>query len=194
MDCAKLTANIMAKNCNMPQVEVESRIILINKDDIDTATSTIAGGVISNLALKDGAKGVEFLTNEKGVSTENTFSRGTYFGQWDQKVIAKVFRREQDIKDAINSLMNSKMVVIVENRESGAEGATKYEAYGYNIGLKMTEATSTSTDGDKVIYSLSLGTSDTEKESQLPMSVYKTSAEATKSMIDSLLVASKPTV
>lgn len=188
MDCSKITQDIIAASCDFPSVTgVTGEVVLLNIDEIDPKLTTITKGVLESIVMQTGKKGYRFETFANGISAEVTLVKGTYVSMWTHKLMAKVFLKNQGIKDQIEKLKGGRYVAIVANKDKGEDGDTKYEMYGFYSGLELSEAASNSEDADSVMYSLVLSTNEKSKEPTLPLSVFKTDLTATKAMIDSLL-------
>lgn len=68
--------------------------------------------------------------------------------------------------------------------------ATKWEVYGWDAGLVVTEATMTTELADKVVYSIKMASSDMSKESTLPRTIRVIGAgqEESQAMVEGLLM------
>lgn len=185
IDCGKISANLTLASCAASSVAVEPEIILLNHSDIESVTE--AGGVVSAIVLKESANGYKYETFRNGVETTVTINKGTYISRYVHQVLFRAFVKSQDIKDQINAMTNGRFVAIVKNVAEGDE--VKYEVYGLDSGLVMTDLQAVSTDADGVVYAVTLASDDTTPESQLPASFYSTSLEQTKAAIEALLAA-----
>ncbi len=180
-------------------------IILINYDDVDKTQSIVENNVITKIELKEDTKAYEFSTFGKSLDEAGaTFVKGTYRNTWQHTLPLRIFVKHEDAKAFVNNFAaGTKIIAIVKNKEIGeantAEGriagAVKYEAYGWDNGLELNESTNTVAMADGVVYSLTLGTSETAQEGSLPKSVFATknnestpSLSATEEMLSSLVV------
>jgi hypothetical protein len=80
----------------------------------------------------------------------------------------------------------------VENRATGAKGSTKYEVYGWDSGLKLSENAFTTDFADNVVFAAKLASDDNSKEGQLPLSYFITSISATETALAGLYTAPEP--
>lgn len=187
MDCAKLSKSLVLATCDGSTAGIEPKIILINFDDWKHAeTKEIEGNVLSALVLKTGAYGFRYESEKNSLEKDCTLAKGTYRNQFDHKVVGRVFVRSQEIKDELIKLSKTKVVIIVENLDA-KNPETKYELYGADNGLEMTEFNAPSTDTDGVLYNFTLASGDNAKESSLPLSVYTESEKATDTLINGLV-------
>lgn len=188
MNLGAMTANVVAADINKPVVVgIESEAILINWSDIDQTLTTVVAGVITNLVLKAGKKAYSFDTLNHGLDFEDKLKKGKYLKQFTPSAILRIFDKTQDIKDRINEIRNGLFVVILKNKMFDSTGEVKYEAYGFYSGLELNDYVSNSTDGDGVVYALTIGTYDSAPEPSLPLSVFKTDITTTEAMIQALI-------
>ena len=187
MDCAKLSKSLVLATCDGSTAGIEPKIILINYDDWKHAeVKEIKGNVLSALVLKTGAYAYRYESEKNSLEKDCTLAKGTYRTQFDHKVVGRAFVRSQEVKDELNKLAKTKVVAIVENLDA-KNPETKYELYGADNGLEMTEFNAPSTDTDGVLYSFTLASGDNAKESSLPLSVFAESEEATDSLVEGLV-------
>ena len=190
MDCSKLTAGLVAAICGKTATAgAEDDVILINFDDIDRTLSEVTDNVITKLVLKEGAKAYLFTTFGKSLDDAGaTFTKGTYRNTWVHNVPNRIFTKNELSKKFVNQIADGARVVeIVKNKEIGTAGDVKYEAYGWDNGLELNEATSTIAMTDGVVYDLNMGSSDTAQEGSLPKSVFDTDLTTTEAMINGLI-------
>lgn len=189
MDCSKITSGLQAVTCNNPAIPgTGSRVILINYADIDRNASTVAGNVITELILKsETTKGFAFESLDNATLGEISYNKGTYFGNWQHDLTLRVFAKNESAKKFANELNGARVVAIVENKEPGTDGDVKYEAYGWDAGLELNEASASTEMADLVVYQIKLGSGANSKEGSLPKSVFKTSLTETETMLNSLI-------
>lgn len=157
---------------------------MVNFADIDKDTSVVTKNVISSLVLKDGKNGFAFESLDDSTLGEFSANVGTYFSNWQHDVTLRIFAKSQEAKNFLDSSLNARVVFVVENRESGE---TKFECYGWDSGLKISEVTGSTEVTDGIVYSAKFGSTENSRESSLPKSVFVTSEEATRTMLEALL-------
>jgi hypothetical protein len=197
MDCSKITQGLQAVNCGKPAIPgTGQKVILINYSDIDRALSTAENNVISNIELKGDSHAYAFESLENANLGEASYNKGTYFGNWQHDLTARIFAKNESAKKFVNNLNGARIVAIVENKEDGPEGQVKYEAYGWDAGLELNEGTASTDMADLVVYQIKLGSGTNSKEISLPKSVFVTSEvegttdlQATETMLDALIAA-----
>lgn len=197
LTCGKLAMGVIGADCANPLVQgVKPTAIILNHDDIDLDLTTVVDGVITNIALKAGAIGYLAETLNNGIDANIALAKGAYYNGWDQNFVLRIFDNSPKVKQFIDQLSKSKIVVILENKyikynptSPEVKGETVYEAYGFYTGLELNEATRDTTDADtKGGYVLTCGCNDTAKEPTLPLTVFKTDLDTTSTMINELTV------
>lgn len=184
--CSKISKNLVLAACDHasnPALEPEA--ILLNIDDIDKGESTVTGGVISALEMLGSAKGYRWVSARNGIDANATLVRGTYRNAYQHQVVVRVFEKTQDEKDQINKLTGARVVAIVKNVDR-KNVATKYEVYGWENGLELTDFQAPTTDTDGIVGTVTLQSSDNTPESMIPMSLYATSEAATDALVAGL--------
>ena len=187
MDCAKIAAGLIAAECGkMATSGTGTKVVLMNYDDIDKASSTVSSGVCTSLVLAADKIAYLFESIDKATTGEATFAKGTYIDSYDHAVTLRIFIKDQTSKNFINSLTNARVVAIVENRATGANGNTKYEVYGWDSGLKLSENAFTTDFADNVVFTAKLASDDNSKEGQLPLSYFITDLAGTETALAGL--------
>ena len=193
MDCAKIAAGLTAAECGkMATSGTGTKVVLMNYDDIDKASSTVSSGVCTSLVLAAEKLAYLFESIDKATTGEATFAKGTYIDSYDHAVTLRIFVKDQISKNFINSLTNARVVAIVENRATGASGNTKYEVYGWDSGLKLSENAFTTDFADNVVFTAKLASDDNSKEGQLPLSYFITDLAGTETALAGLYTVTPP--
>ena len=193
MDCAKIAAGLTASECGkMATAGTGTKVVLMNYDDIDKASSTVSSGVCTSLVLAAEKLAYLFESIDKATTGEATFAKGTYIDSYDHAVTLRIFIKDQSSKNFINSLTNARVVAIVENRATGASGNTKYEVYGWDSGLKLSENAFTTDFADNVVFTAKLASDDNSKEGQLPLSYFISDLAGTETALAGLYTVTPP--
>lgn len=190
MDCSELAMGLTAAVCEQTAViGAEDAAILIPFSAIDRAASVVNNNVISSIELTAGKNAYEFETFGKSFNEAGaTFAAGTYRNSWTHSVPIRIFVKNEDVKTFVNTFgAGAKCVVILKNNDTGTDNATKYEAYGWDNGLVLTESAPTLAMADGVVYPLTLASADGAGEGSLPKSVFSTDIAATETMLNGLL-------
>ena len=117
----------------------------------------------------------------------DTNNAGTYPKTHQHNVVVRIFKKSEAAKKFVNGLTNARVIAIVENNDTGDNGDTKYEVYGWDSGLELTEITVTTEMTDGVAYQVTLANGTIAQEGSLPMSLFNTDEKTTDLMVEGLL-------
>lgn len=188
LDCSKIKTGFINQVCGKPAIAgTTARVILISYSDIDKAKSVVTDNVISSLILKAGATGYEVDSLPNATVGSDTINAGTYLKTHQHNVVVRIFKKSEAAKKFVNGLTNARVIAIVENNDTGDNGDTKYEVYGWDSGLELTEITVTTEMTDGVAYQVTLANGTIAQEGSLPMSLFNTDEKTTDLMVDGLL-------
>lgn len=192
--CEHLIASDIQFDCDdLVQRGLEADGVIINRADIDFGSVVFSESnpnIIETLPLKSGKKGyaVHQLGNTPFTGAQSTLNVGTYRNTWTHEIpIAVLANTPAVARDIIDPLSNGQFVLVLKNRNHGADGSAKYQIYGYNQGLVASEGTeekySEDTDGGWLI---------TLQEASAPKSaifLFKTDEKASDALFESLKTA-----
>lgn len=188
LDCSKIKTGFINQVCGKPAIAgTTARVILLNYSDVDKSKSVVTDNVISSLILKAGATGYEVDSLPNATVGSDTINAGTYLKTHQHNVVVRIFKKSEAAKKFVNGLTNARVIAIVENNDTGDNGDTKYEVYGWDSGLELTEITVTTEMTDGVAYQVTLANGTIAQEGSLPMSLFDTDEATTDLMVDGLL-------
>lgn len=188
LDCSKIKTGFTNQVCGKPAIAgTTARVILISYSDVDKSKSVVNDNVISSLILKAGAIGYEVDSLPNATVGSDTINAGTYLKTHQHNVVVRIFKKSEAAKKFVNGLTNARVIAIVENNDPGDHGDTKYEVYGWDSGLELTEITVTTEMTDGVAYQVTLANGTIAQEGSLPMSLFNTNEKTTDLMVDGLL-------
>lgn len=186
--CESLIKAAITANCDNPIVRgLEPDGVIINRSDIDFATCTVTGNIISALVLKTGKIGypVYQMGSTPFTGTKVTLTTGTYRNKFQNEVVIAILDNNPDVAaKIIDGLANGSFVVILRNRHKGTDGKAEYQVFGYYQGL-----TASAIENDKYSEDLDGGWLVTLQESNAPtaaMFFYVTSSSATATAYEAL--------
>lgn len=189
LDCSKIKTGFTNQVCGKPAIAgTTSRVILLSYSDVDKSKSVVTDNVISSLILKAGATGYEVDSLPNATVGSDTINAGTYLKTHQHNVVVRIFKKSEAAKKFVNGLTNARVIAIVENNDTGDNGDTKYEVYGWDSGLELTEITVTTEMTDGVAYQVTLANGTIAQEGSLPMSLFNTDEGTTDLMVEGLLV------
>lgn len=188
LDCSKIKTGFINQVCGKPAIAgTTARVILLSYSDVDKPKSVVTNNVISSLILKAGATGYEVASLPNATVGSDTINAGTYLKTHQHNVVVRIFKKSEAAKKFVNGLTNARVIAIVENNDTGDNGDTKYEVYGWDSGLELTEITVTTEMTDGVAYQVTLANGTIAQEGSLPMSLFNTDEKTTDLMVDGLL-------
>lgn len=188
LDCSKIKTGFTNQVCGRPAIAgTTARVILLSYSDADKSKSIVTDNVISSLILKAGATGYEVDSLPNATVGSDTINAGTYLKTHQHNVVVRIFKKSEAAKKFVNGLTNARVIAIVENNDTGENGDTKYEVYGWDSGLELTEITVTTEMTDGVAYQVTLANGTIAQEGSLPMSLFNTDEKTTDLMVEGLL-------
>ena len=188
LDCSKIKTGFINQMCGKPAIAgTTARVILLSYSDVDKSKSVVIDNVISSLILKAGATGYEVDSLPNATVGSDTINAGTYLKTHQHNVVVRIFKKSEAAKKFVNGLTNARVIAIVENNDTGDNGDTKYEVYGWDSGLELTEITVTTEMTDGVAYQVTLANGTIAQEGSLPMSLFNTDEKTTDLMVNGLL-------
>lgn len=188
LDCSKIKTGFTNQVCGKPAIAgTTARVILLSYSDVDKSKSAVTDNVISSLILKAGATGYEVDSLPNATVGSDTINAGTYLKTHQHNVVVRIFKKSEAAKKFVNGLTNARVIAIVENNDTGDNGDTKYEVYGWDSGLELTEITVTTEMTDGVAYQVTLANGTIAQEGSLPMSLFNTDEQTTDLMVEGLL-------
>ena len=189
LDCSKIKTGFTNQVCGKPAIAgTTARVILLSYSDVDKSKSVVTDNVISSLILKASATGYEVDSLPNATVGSDTINAGTYLKTHQHNVVVRIFKKSEAAKKFVNGLTNARVIAIVENNDTGDNGDTKYEVYGWDSGLELTEITVTTEMTDGVAYQVTLANGTIAQEGSLPMSLFNTDEKTTDLMVEGLLV------
>lgn len=191
LDCSKIKTGFTNQVCGKPAIAgTTARVILLSYSDVDKSKSVVTDNVIFSLILKAGATGYEVDSLPNATVGSDTINAGTYLKTHQHNVVVRIFKKSEAAKKFVNGLTNARVIAIVENNDTGDNGDTKYEVYGWDSGLELTEITVTTEMTDGVAYQVTLANGTIAQEGSLPMSLFNTDERTTDLMVEGLLAGS----
>lgn len=188
MNCTDITTGLTAVVCGVKELGgTGAKVYLINTDDLDRSLTVVTNNVVTDLVLKATKKAALLTTLEDSTLGEVAIEKGTYFSNWAHTLSLRLFTKNELSKAFVNTLTGARVIAIVENKATGTAGNVKYEIYGFDSGLEVSEVTSTTDLTDGVTYEMKLMSSEKAKENSLPKSYFDTDLATTESALASLI-------
>jgi len=185
VDCTgNLTADIIFDCANAPIGGIEQNVVLINKEDIDIAATTVDDTnriLVTNLQLKPGKTGYLF----KGIKQSNgkaweLVKKENAPDKFKHTFSGVIFNPTALNKQQADQLSKgAKYVAVVEQVWKGAASADAFEILGYSSGLEITTMTNSSRENDNMIM-FELASADGFEETTMPKTFLDGDYAATK--------------
>lgn len=167
-DCNKLMRGQRLATCGMLNAGIEADLFLMAKDDIATYNIT-AEGVCNAIALRNNCYAVRYTGRRNAYDAGYTMNKGAYINAFEHHITCRTFVKTQVLKEQMNRLAYCRVVAFVRNADSHTM-QTKYEIYGLQNGMRMSEIDWVGNATDGWLASFSLQT--IENESAIPTTFY----------------------
>ncbi len=192
--CGQIKDNLLMNACGKAAASgTNIRVYLANFNDIAEITYDENNEtVITGIKMKTGTRFYTMDSKANSTEGQSSYETGTYGGSFSHSVTLRAFTKDQEVKNFLDSLANARVVAIVENNEKGlgindVVGGTKYEMYGADSGLILTELPFSTTFEDTVTYTATLSSDENSKEGSLPKSVWMSDLATTEAALDNLI-------
>ncbi|KOS06996.1 hypothetical protein AM493_13865 [Flavobacterium akiainvivens] len=185
MDCTgSLTADIIFDCANAPVAGIEQNVVLINKEDIDIAATTISATnrvLVTNLQLKPGKTGY-LLTGVKQSNGKawELVKKENAPDKFKHTFSGVIFNPGIDNKQQADQLSKGgKYVAVIEQVWKGEGSAEAFEILGLGSGLELSTMTNSSRENDNMIV-FELANADGFEETTMPKTLLDGDYAATK--------------
>jgi len=185
VDCTgHLTADILFDCANAPVGGIEQNVVLINKDDIDVATTVTDAAnrlLVTNLQLKTGKTG-HLLTGVKQSNGKawELVKKENAPDKFKHTFSGVIFNPSLANKQQADSLAKgAKYIVVVEQVWKGTDSEDAFEILGLTSGLEITTMTNSSKENDNMIM-FELASADGFEETTMPKTLLDGDYTATK--------------
>lgn len=197
VDCTgNLTADILFDCANAPVGGIEQNVVLINKDDIDVANTTIDANnriLLTNLQLKAGKTGF-LLTGVKQSSGKawELVKKENAPDKFKHTFSGVIFNPGAANKQQADSLSKgAKYIAVVEQVWKGTDSAEAFEVLGMTSGLELMTMTNSSKENDNMIM-FELASSDGFEETTMPRTLLDVTYAATKTAFSNKFAQTAP--
>jgi hypothetical protein len=197
VDCTgNLTADILFDCANAPVGGIEQNVVLINKDDIDVANTTIDANnriLLTNLQLKAGKTGF-LLTGVKQSSGKawELVKKENAPDKFKHTFSGVIFNPSAANKQQADSLSKgAKYIAVVEQVWKGTNSAEAFEVLGMTSGLELMTMTNSSKENDNMIM-FELASSDGFEETTMPRTLLDVTYAATKTAFSNKFAQTAP--
>src|ERR1044071_1224183 len=189
MACGAITRGSSADCLNIPDGGTNARLIVFNYDDIEGYTED-ADGVITDINLKDGATGYEFLGFRNDVKkSEEVIKPDIGVPKFKHIASFVIYENTQEQKNNVENLARGTFVIVVENKGKNAQS---FEVMGKGVGMEIVAGPIRNAYENGGFFVINIATPDNQNllESKLPQTLLSTDYTGTLALIESLLPAS----
>lgn len=173
LDCTgNLTADILFDCANAPVGGIEQNVVLINKDDIDVAATTVDAEnriLVTNLQLKPGATGylLSGVKQSSGKAWE-LVKKENAPDKFKHTFSGVIFNPGVANKQQADALAKgAKYVAVIEQVWKGTDSEEAFEILGLSSGLELMTMTNSSKENDNMIM-FELSSADGFEETTMP--------------------------
>lgn len=170
MDCSKLMRNNVLATCGIFNAGIEADLFLMAYDDIENVVVT--DEVCTGLTLKTGQYAVRYTGKRNAYDAGFSMVKGSFVNGYEQHITCRTYVKSQQYKEQMNRLRYCRVVAFVRNADSH-NMETKYEIYGLERGLAMSEIDWTGNADEGWLASFTL--SSVENESSIPVTFFNAS-------------------
>jgi len=174
--CSKIQTNHNMARCGQFNAGIEADLFLIDLRDIDSRT--VVDNVLTGLTLKSDCYAVRYQGKRNAYDASFQLHSGQFINGFAHNITCRTFVKSQALKDHMNALSYSRVMVVVRNKDSH-DMTMKYEVYGFTNGLQMSEIDYTGNEQDGWLASFTLSTTDDAPENQAPVTFYNTDPQTT---------------
>lgn len=174
---------------NIPDGGTNARLIAFNYDDIEGYTEDV-NGVITDIELRDGATGYEFLGFRNDVKkSEEVIKPDVGVPKFKHIAAFVIYENTQVQKNNVENLARGTFVVIVENK---GKNSNSFEVLGKGVGLEIVAGPIRNAYENGGFFVINIATPDDQGvlEAKLPQTLLVTDYAGTLAFIETLLPAS----
>ena len=148
-----ITGDLLFDCDNRDLQGIETNLVLLNRNDIDFATSTVDGTnpkIIDSLVLKSGKIGYTL----QGIKQLNSFLAEVVpndqgLNRWRHNLNARVFNLTAAARQQIDLIADgANLVAVLEKKWKGAAQAHAFIVLGWGTGLEIAEGSENSNEND----------------------------------------------
>lgn len=152
----KLSGDMLFEETSRPIRGVDGDAVLINYNDIDFSSTTIADSLVSTLTLKDGATGYKLSWYKELASGQTAFMPNSEdIDGFSQSFLARLATTSADNADRAKELSQGRFVVVYETRYGGSDNEDKIKVLGLDTGLELSELTqNTNENSGSILFTL----------------------------------------
>ena len=190
--CSELASNMIPDLCGKAAVGgVKAAMYVLPFDYIDRTASTLSPTnplLLTALVMQATKKGYKLEGKAYSNELMSEMVKGTYIDLWKHTVTFKVLEDTAAAAKWVDSLKNTRVVVVVETFTASGNLDSSFKVAGFDCGLELSEASSNFSDGDtKGAFALVASSNEKSLEPYPHRYYLNTSYAATKTALEALL-------
>ena len=190
MSCiTKIATDILFDCSNPPSQGIETRMVLINRADINRTLS------IENV---DGTQDIETNTLATGYILEGIKQLNSYnatvtvaddqLTKVAHAFVGRIYNITAESRAFIKSLISgANLVAVVEKKAKGVDGKWGYQILGWDTGLEISEGVENSAENDGA-FTFTLASSPLALEPRMPLTFWDTDLATSKAKFENAFV------
>jgi hypothetical protein len=191
MSCiTKIATDVLFDCSNPPATGIETRVVLINRDDIDRTASTVDVNGNQDIELVTGTKGY-ILEGVKQINSYNATVNvaDDQLNKVTHAFVGRIYNITKETRAFINALINgANLVAVVEKKAKGGSSLYAYQILGWDCGLTITEGVENSAENDGA-FVFTLASSPLALEPRMPLTYLDTNYATSKAKFDNAFTA-----
>jgi len=191
MSCiTKIASDILFDCSNPPATGIETRVVLINREDIDRVASTVDVNGNQDIVLATGTTGY-ILEGVKQINSYNATVNvaDDQLNKVTHAFIGRIYNITKETRAFVNSLINgANLVAVVEKKAKGVDDVCAYQILGWDTGLTLTEGAENSAENDGA-FVFTLASSPLALEPRMPLTYLDTDYATSKVKFDNAFTA-----
>ncbi|WP_431137478.1 hypothetical protein [Psychroserpens mesophilus] len=150
----KLTNDILFSCTDLPIKGLDGgKAVILNFTDIDKSSSTTSGATITSLVSDAVGYSVEWYRELASTATSYTPNADDYDG-YSHSFLFRLPTTSADNAERLNEFKNGLFVVVVETNYKGTDSGDAYKVYGWDSGMRLSEASNASNENSGVLVTL----------------------------------------
>lgn len=194
LNCEDTLAEDIQKDCdNKPKGGIEVNVVLINRTDIDYATSTLDPTndlILTKLQLLSGKSGfvIEGIKQVQGAAFEGVIKESN-FDAFKHTFSGVLLNPSAANKKSLSAILSgSSYVAVIEKKWKGADSLDAFEVLGFDSGL-VNASSAWNTKEDDGVIKFDIASQDGYEEPKMPLNLLETDYATTKTAFDNVFIA-----
>lgn len=182
-----IAAGITVDCTKIPAKGVVATLYLANKADVASYTEGAVPTIVTAITMAGSTVFYAFEGVKISVKPRWTARATDYGAEFIHEIDSVSFKKDGASKAVLEKIATGQVVAVIQNNFTGTAGETKYEVYGLDAGLFMSEM-GEDKYGEVPGITYKLRTLDITPEQHMPRSLFITDLATTDALVAALLV------